>query len=137
VRERLAAPDPEALLTERLESFDGRAFRPITEPGRREPVGGVLTLVERYSINLPWTTRLSLDLFRSKCKVSAKNALADDGKGAGGKLEGHTVTIKLKIHMISYLYIDDTQEALISPLELALIEDLYCDNGRILDHTES
>jgi hypothetical protein len=38
--------------------------------------------------------------------------------------------------MISYLDIDNTQEALISPLELALIEDLYRDNGRILDHTE-
>lgn len=46
------------------------------------------------------------------------------------------MTTKLKIQMISYLYIDDTQEALISPLELALIEYLYCDNGGILDHTE-
>ena len=50
MRERLAvvpaAPDPEAL-TERLESLDGRAFRPIEEPGGREPVAGVLTLVER------------------------------------------------------------------------------------------
>jgi hypothetical protein len=32
------------------------------------------------------------------------------------------------------LYVDHTQKALISSLELALIEDLYCDNGRILDH---
>ena len=57
MRERLAdvpaAPDPEVLLTERLESFDGRGFRPIEEPGGRELVGGVLTLVERYRINLP------------------------------------------------------------------------------------
>lgn len=45
------------------------------------------------------------------------------------------MTTKLKIQVIGYLYIDDTQEALISPLELALIEDLYCDNGRILDYT--
>lgn len=57
-------------------------------------------------------------------------------EGSGGKLEGHTMTAKLKIQMISNLNIDDTQESLISPLELALIEDLYCDNGRILDHTE-
>jgi len=57
-------------------------------------------------------------------------------EGGGGKLEGHTMTTKLKIQMISYLNIDDTQEALISPLELALIEDLYRNNGRILDRTE-
>jgi hypothetical protein len=57
-------------------------------------------------------------------------------EGGRGKLEGQTMTTKLKIQMISYLYIDDTQEALISPLELALIEYLYCDNGGILDHTE-
>jgi hypothetical protein len=41
-----AAPDPEALLTERLESFDGKADR-ANEPAGRELVAGVLRLVER------------------------------------------------------------------------------------------
>jgi len=51
VRERLAdvaaAPGPEALLTERLESFDGRGFRPDVEPAGRGFVAGVLRFVER------------------------------------------------------------------------------------------
>jgi hypothetical protein len=51
VRERLAdvtaTPGPEGLLTERLESFDGRGFRANVEPGGREFVAGVLRLVER------------------------------------------------------------------------------------------
>ena len=42
-----AAPVPEALLTERLESFDGGAFRVNAEPAGREFVAGVLRLVER------------------------------------------------------------------------------------------
>jgi hypothetical protein len=41
------APDPEALLTERVESFDGRGFRPIEGAGGRAFVTGVLVLVER------------------------------------------------------------------------------------------
>jgi len=43
---------------------------------------------------------------------------------------------KLKIQVISYLYVNDTQEALISSLELALIEYLNCDDGRVLHRTE-
>jgi hypothetical protein len=51
-------------------------------------------------------------------------------------LEGHTMAAKLKIQIISYLYVDDTQKTLISSLELALIEDLHGDDGRILDGAE-
>ena len=43
---------------------------------------------------------------------------------------------KLKIQVISYLYVNDTQEALISSLELALIEYLNCDDGRVFHHTK-
>jgi hypothetical protein len=43
---------------------------------------------------------------------------------------------KFKIQMIGYLYIDDTQETLVSSFELALIKDLHCDDGRILDRAE-
>jgi len=43
---------------------------------------------------------------------------------------------KLEIQIISYLYVDDTQKTLISSLELALIEDLHGDDGRILDGAE-
>jgi hypothetical protein len=46
------------------------------------------------------------------------------------------VAAKLKIQVIRYLYIHDTQEALIPSLELALIEDLNCDDRRVLYHTE-
>ena len=49
MRDRLvdvpAAPEPEALLTERLESFDGKADK-ATEAAGREPVAGALKLVE-------------------------------------------------------------------------------------------
>jgi hypothetical protein len=38
--------------------------------------------------------------------------------------------------MIGYLNIDDTQETLVSSFELALIKDLHCDDGRILDRAE-
>jgi len=51
VRDRLAdvpaAPDPEALLTERLESFDGKTERANEGPAGRELVAVVLRLVER------------------------------------------------------------------------------------------
>ena len=59
--------------------------------------------------------------------------------GGGGvilRLEGLTMTVKLKIQMISYLYIDDTQETLVSSFELALIEYLHCHDRRILDRAE-
>ena len=50
MRERLAdvpaVPDPETLLTERLESFDGRGVR-AKEPAGRELVAGLLRFVER------------------------------------------------------------------------------------------
>ena len=42
-----AAPDPEVLLTERLESFDGKAVRANEAPAGRELVAEVLRLVER------------------------------------------------------------------------------------------
>lgn len=48
----------------------------------------------------------------------------------------HTVAAKLKIQVVSHLYINDTQEALISSLELALIEYLNCDDGRVFHRTE-
>ena len=62
-------------------------------------------------------------------------------RGGGGRegilnLEGHTMAAKLEIQIISYLYVDDTQKTLISSLELALIEDLHGDDGRILDGAE-
>jgi hypothetical protein len=47
------------------------------------------------------------------------------------------VAAKLKIQVVRYLYINYTQEALISSLELALIEDLNCDDGGVLYHTET
>lgn len=52
--------------------------------------------------------------------------------GSNSKNRERTVAAKLKIQVISYLYVNDTQEALISSLEFALIEYLDCDDGRIL-----
>jgi hypothetical protein len=45
-----------------------------------------------------------------------------EGKGA---IRRHTMFI---IPMLGYMKIDDTQEPLISSLELALIKDLNCDD---------
>jgi hypothetical protein len=33
--------------------------------------GGVLKLVDKFTINLPWTTRLSVDFLRSRVSISA------------------------------------------------------------------
>jgi hypothetical protein len=75
-----------------------------------------------------------LDLFRSNCTTSARNALVTHERGEG--VGEHTVAAKLKIQVVSYLDINNTQEALISSLELALIEDLNCNDGRVLYFTE-
>ena len=60
------------------------------------------------------------------------------GGEAGSNSKGgeRTMAAKLKIQVVSYLYVNDTQEALISSLELALIEYLNCDDGRVLHRTE-
>ena len=42
-----AVPDPEALLTERLESFDGKEVRANEGTAGRELVAAVVRLVER------------------------------------------------------------------------------------------
>jgi hypothetical protein len=42
--------------------------------------------------------------------------------------------VELKIQIVSYLYTDDTQAALVL-FVLALIKDLDRDDGRILDRT--
>jgi hypothetical protein len=58
-------------------------------------------------------------------------------KGGGSNSKARrTVVAKLKIQVISYLYVNDTQEALISSVERAMIEYLNCDDGRVLHHTE-
>jgi hypothetical protein len=128
----------ETVLNERLESFNGRTVRTDNELAGREP----LRLVERASLSVPRTTRLRvlLGVFRSTCITSArnKNPLAGHEKEEGNPEAGeHTVTTKLKVQIISYFYVNDTQKALISSLELALIEYLSCDNGRIVYHTDN
>jgi hypothetical protein len=50
-------------------------------------------------------------------------------------VEGHTMTAKLEIQVLRCLDIDDTEEALISSLELALVKNLNCNNGSIFDRT--
>jgi hypothetical protein len=68
-----------------------------------------------------------------------RSASVSRERGGGKQLQGwreRTVAAKLKIQVISYLYVNDTQEALISSLELALIEYLNCDDGRVLHRTE-
>ena len=47
------------------------------------------------------------------------------------------MTAKLEIQVLRCLDIDDTEKALISSLELALVKDLNRNNGRIFDHTAS
>jgi hypothetical protein len=58
------------------------------------------------------------------------------GGGSDSKAGERTMAAKLKIQVIRYLYVNDTQEALISSLELALIEYLNGDDGRVLHRTE-
>ena len=43
------------------------------------------------------------------------------------------MTAKNQVENVGHLDIHDAQEALISSLELALVEDLNCDDGRVLD----
>jgi len=94
VRERPAdvpaVPGPEGLLTEMLESFDGRVVRANVDPAGREFEDEVLRLVESWSMSLPCTTRLSLDLFSSSCNVSAMGALLIHEKG-GGKVQSEDI----------------------------------------------
>jgi hypothetical protein len=126
----------ETVLTDRLESFNGRTVRTDSELAGREP----LRLVERESVSVPRTTRLGglLDVFRSNCISPVRNALAGHENEEGNPEAGeHTVTTKLtgKVQIIGHFYINGTQKALISSLELALIEYLNCDDGRVLHRT--
>lgn len=80
---------------------------------------------------------LFLGAFRSNCITSARDALAGREKEEGNNEAGeHTVTTKLKLQVIGYLYINDTQKALISSFRPALVEYLNCDNGRIIHHAK-
>ena len=42
---------------------------------------------------------------------------------------------EFKIDVIAHSNVYDTEEALIPLLELALVKDLNCDDGRVFDHT--
>ena len=73
-KEELPAWRPEALVVR--EAFES-IVRPETESDDAWSAveeGGLLMgwemLVERYMISFPWTTRLSLDFFRSKVSIS-------------------------------------------------------------------
>ena len=83
-------------------------------------------------MSLPWTTRLSLDFFRSMVSISASEMSAH--------VESYiawlrTVTTKLEIEHIADPDIDNSKESLVPSLELALVKDLNCDDGGVFDHT--
>jgi hypothetical protein len=44
-----------------------------------------------------------------------------------------TVATQLKVHNIAHADVDDAEKALITPLELALVEDLDGDDGGFFD----
>ena len=46
---------------------------------------------------------------------------------------GRTLAVEFQVKYITNSHVDNTQKALISPLELALIKYLNCNNGRFLD----
>lgn len=45
---------------------------------------------------------------------------------------GHTVTAKFEVENIADTNVNNTEETLVSPFKLALVEDLDCDHGRIV-----
>ena len=81
-------------------------------------------------MSLPWTTRLSLDFFRSMVSISASEMSAH--------VESYiawlrTVTTKLEIEHIADPDIDNSKESLVPSLELALVKDLDSYHRRVLD----
>ena len=47
------------------------------------------------------------------------------------------MSTQLEINMIPHAKIDDTKEALVSPLKLALVEDLYSNDGRVFHRPDN
>lgn len=98
-------------------------FKPETWEGPGLLIGW-LTLVERYMISFPWTTKLSLDFFKSRVSISGR-----DFRGCWSRQNTpRTMTIEAKVQNIADSDVDDTKEPLVPSLELALIEYLNGDD---------
>ena len=54
---------------------------------------------------------------------------------ASAKERQLTMATKLEVEDIPHANVDDTQETLVPTLELALVEDLHCDDGGLFDGT--
>ena len=87
------------------------------------------------------TFQKAMDLFQGRGYNevdSARSYVASQQEAymrkAGWKERGLTMATKLEVEDIPHANVDDTQEALVPTLELALVEDLDSDNRRLLDH---
>lgn len=82
-------------------------------------------------MSFPCTTKLSLDFFKSSVSISTTVQITVSAEPN----ERRTMTVQSKVQNIADFDVDNAEEALIPPLELALIEYLDCDDGGVLDGT--
>jgi hypothetical protein len=119
---------------ERADAFEGAlALRFGRAPGGACPRAGVERLVDRLTMSLPCTTRLSDDFLRSRVSIvsvgRAHVSLVNIPIGKGGG----TVGVRSQLDDIADADVDDTEEALILFLELLLVKDLHCQDGILVD----
>jgi len=114
-------------------SSDRAVVRPADWDGPGFEIG-CATLVDKYMMSLPWTTRLSLDFFSSNVSISSDKisiSVMNEVDAA------RTVASEPQIQHIANSHIYNAQESLVLPLELALVEYLDSDDRGILDSTTS
>ena len=89
-------------------------------------VAGGPRLVDRLTISLPCTIKLSLDFLRSRVSISRclRQYLVPLSK-ATIKIRYYTITAYIQIHDGTDSHVDHAEESLILFFELFLIKDLY------------
>lgn len=107
-----------------LEDGAGRIGTLVELVGR-----GALRLVERFNISLPLTTRLSLDLRKSRVSISARDIRTCTTTTT---MSARTIAASVKVDDAADAEIDDSQKALILFLELFLIEYLDGEDALIV-----
>jgi hypothetical protein len=86
---------------------------------------GVDVFVDRWMMSFPWTTRLSLDFFRSRVKVSVGTwgtISISNGCWKGSLLR--TIPSKFKVEHVGDFEIDNAEKPLVLALKLLLVENL-------------
>jgi hypothetical protein len=89
-------------------------------------------------MSFPWTTKLSLDLFRSSVSISGGPRLAPihfsckavQPRGVEGML---TMSTDVEIKDVGHTDVNNAEKTLVPPLKFALVEDLNGDHRRVLD----